>query len=422
MERIQVVPAELPIPLLQNLPGWAVDFAGIFWPRVLRHLIPLVLGWLLAYEIAANLVFHLYGLPDRATARSFLRRLRDPRMAGGATISVSPRDLETKRTTSARLRVGGPGRITIPLGHAAVTEINGRFYRVIGSGDHALDRFEYIHSLFDLRPQDRTDPEVILHSKEGLKILTDVSVTFRILAPDMTPSVQQPYPYAADILREMAYSQTNLPGGLTSSWEKDALGAVKGVLTATVASFTLDELLQDEQTEIGAHLTISRFVEREARSKLRDKGIELIRVRIGGFRFPEDVTELHIKYWRSYWDNQARLALAEGDAVAEEEMELARAEAGIEIFKAIADGMAQAHQQGYQGTYAEIIAIRSIEALEKMALESRDEINVPDGLLPQLQLLQNELRLDSHGGNAPELEVTEGSVEEIETADGNDNP
>jgi hypothetical protein len=413
MERIKLEPVDLPLPLLQNLPAWLVDFAGIFMPRVLRHFIPLVLGWLLAYEIAANLVYHLYDLPDRATARGFLRRLRDPRRAGATTVAVSPLDLESKRLGSARLRVGGPGRVSIPTGHAAVTEMNGRFYRVIGSGSHALDRFEYLHSLYDLRSQDRTDPEVELHSKEGLEFVTAVSVTFRIDAPELTASVQQPFPYDADTVRKLAYNQTNLPGGQISNWENTALSVVKAALAASVSSFSLNELLQDEQTEMGAHLTIRRNVEREARIRLREQGIELIRVRIGGFRFPEDVTDLHIQYWRTYWDNQARLTLAEGEAVALEDMDLARAGAEIELVKAVADGMEQARRQGYQGGMNEIVALRFVEALEKMALESKGEVTLPEQLLPQLQYLQNQLQLTAQVDSTTDEDITNGSVEDI---------
>ncbi|MFN2136980.1 MAG: SPFH domain-containing protein [Candidatus Promineifilaceae bacterium] len=393
MERIVLTPADIPLAVLQSLPAWLVNFGGVFLPRVLRHFIPIILGWFLAYDIAVNLVYHLYDLPDRAKARGFLRRLRDPRRAGGATIAVTPQDLDLLRLDSSRLRVGGPGRVSIPAGHAAVTELNGRFYRVVGSGSRALDRFEFIHSVYDLRPQDRTDPEVVLYSKEGLEFVTNVSVTFRIAAPDMAVSVEQPFPYDGQTLHNLAYSQINLPGNQVSNWEDAPLATVKGTLSSTVATFSLDELLQDDQTELGSHLTIRRNVEREARNKLREQGIDLIRVRIGGFRFPEDVTDLHIRFWQADWDNQARLMLAEGQAVALEEMETVRAEAELDLIKAIANGMQQARQQGYRGTINEVVALRFLEALEKMALESESEIDLPEKLLPQLQNLQSQLQL-----------------------------
>lgn len=413
MERIDLDAADLRLPIFQLLPPWLVDFAGIFLPRVLRHFIPLVLGWLLAYEIAANLVYHLYNLPDRAKARSFLRRLRDPRRAGGATIAISPQDLESKRLASARLRVGGPGRISIPAGHAAVTEINGRFYRVVGSGTHALDRFELVHSLYDLRPQDRTDPEVELHSKEGLAFATAVSVTFRIYAAELAASAQQPYPYDAETVRKLAYDRTNLPGGHISNWEDTALGAVKAALVASVSSFSLNDLLQDEQTEIGTHLTIRRNVEREARMRLHDQGIELIRVRIGGFRFPDDITDLHIQYWRTYWDNQARLTLAEGEAFAVEEMESVRAEAEVELVRAISRGVEQARRQSFQGNINEIIALRFVEALKKMALDSENVVVLPEQLMPQLLHMQEQLRLTAGIDLTADDDIVNGTANDL---------
>ena len=62
---------------------------------------------------------------------------------------------------------------------------------------------------------------------------------------------------------------------LWSLMEGSALGTVIGILRKTVASFSLDDLLQDAETELGAHLTIRSQVEREAREKLRQQGIEL---------------------------------------------------------------------------------------------------------------------------------------------------
>ena len=55
--------------------------------------------------------------------------------------------------------------------------------------------------------------------------------------------------------------------------------------------------------------------------------------------------------------------------------------------------MQQARRQGYSGTMSEVIALRFVEALEKMALESESEIVLPEKLLPQLRSLQDQLQL-----------------------------
>jgi regulator of protease activity HflC (stomatin/prohibitin superfamily) len=403
VERIDIsllIPS-FPIVDLQEL---LVQYVDIFI-RLARHYVPIILGWMLAYELALNLLLHLYDLPDRGKASELLRRLRDPRLAARKTLIISPQDLEAQRQESTRLRLGGPGRINIPDGNVAVSEINSRFYRVISSGQHALDRFEYIHTVLDLRPQDRTDPEVKLQSKDGLELVTDVSATFKIDAPDTNTSIEQPFPYDVETVRMLAYNEYNLADGKISSWEDNALATVKGALSASVSSFSLDQLLQDELTQIGAHLTIRRDVERDARIKLRDQGIDLIRVRIGGFRFSDDVTELRIKNWRTEWENQARIIRAEGEVRAIEEMEIARANAEIDLVKAISEGIQQARQQGYQGDIREIISLRFIELLEKMAIESGSEVHIPEKLLSQIQNLHNQLQ-----SNLGQNSITNGDI------------
>jgi regulator of protease activity HflC (stomatin/prohibitin superfamily) len=238
-----------------------------------------------------------------------------------------------------------------------------------------------------------------------LELVTDVSATFKIDAPDTNTSIEQPFPYDVETVRMLAYNEYNLADGKISSWEDNALATVKGALSASVSSFSLDQLLQDELTQIGAHLTIRRDVERDARIKLRDQGIDLIRVRIGGFRFSDDVTELRIKNWRTEWENQARIIRAEGEVRAIEEMEIARANAEIDLVKAISEGIQQARQQGYQGDIREIISLRFIELLEKMAIESGSEVHIPEKLLSQIQNLHNQLQ-----SNLGQNSITNGDI------------
>jgi hypothetical protein len=389
MERINLADYKLPFPL--PMTQLFIVIMTFFLPRVLRHFIPVLLGLLLAYEVAANLLFYLYDLPDHRDARALLFRLRSPGRSGVNSVTVTPQTLERQREESARIRAGGPGRFEIPAGHAAVTEHNGRYYRTLDAGRHLLDNFEHIHAVLDLRPQHRNNLEVKLQSREGLEVTTDVSVTFRISTGNSPVTPRRPFPYDPVAVRKLAYSQINLPGHRVGDWEGSALGTVTSILRKTVMAFSLDELLQDSQTEIGAHLTIRRQVEREARDKLRSQGIDLQRVRIGRFGFPDDVTSQHIAYWSTYWDNQAELARADGEAIALEEMEVARAEAEIEMIKAIVGGIQQARQQGYGGTESVVVALRLIEALERLALQSQTDVSLPAQMLNQLQILHQQL-------------------------------
>jgi hypothetical protein len=393
MERIDLTTYQLPVEIPLPLPQFVVSFSSLFLPRVLRHFIPVILGWLIAYEMATNLLYYLYDLPSRKMARSNLGRLRNPGRSKGKAIQVTAQNLTQMRKESAQLRAGGPGRVQIPAGQVAVTERNGRFYRLLDAGTHALDSFEYIHNVLDLRPQQRNNPEVRLQSREGLEVCTHVSITFRISSGPNPASPRQPYPYDAAAVRRMAYAQINLGDDREASWEGIALAVVTSILSKIVFTFSLDELLQDSQTEIGTHLTISQQVEREARLGLAKQGIELIRVRIGRFRFPNDVTSQHIEYWSTYWDAQAAMAGTEGEAVALEELEIAKAEAEMDMIRAIVEGVHQAKQQGFQGTTDEVVALRLVDVLEKLARQSQEDISVPNQMLTQIKTLQQQLLL-----------------------------
>ena len=317
MERIDLAEYKLPYPL--PLPQLFVSIMTFFLPRVLRHFIPVLVGLLLAYEAAANLLYYLYDLPDHTAARSFLLRLRNPSRYRGTTITVTPQTLERQREESARIRAGGPGRFAIPVGHVAVTEHNGRFYRTHNAGTHLLDNFEHIHAVLDLRPQHRNKSDVRLQSREGLEVTSDVSVTFRISSGSRRATPDEPFPFDPVAVRKLAYSQINLPDNRVGSWESAALGMVIGMLRKTVMAFSLDELLKEPQTDIGAHLTIRREVERGAREILRGQGVDLQRVRIGSFGFPDDVVSQYIAHWSAFRDSEAESARTDGEAFAVEE-------------------------------------------------------------------------------------------------------
>lgn len=391
MERIIVTPDQIPLPF--PIPPALANAAGILHPRVLRHLWPVLLGWLLAMELSVNLVYYLYDLPDRATARRFLRRLRDPRIGGKAIATTSAADLGLGRQERALLRVGGPGLLTIPPGQVGVSEVNSRYSRILPAGTHGLDRFERVHAILDLRPQERTDPEVRLHSREGLEVAAYVGVTFRVSRGTAMVSEQQPFPFDPEAVRMLAYDESNLPGESESEWQDTAVAVVAAVLADTVGRYSLNQLLQDERTEVGAHLNIRRDVEREARQKLAKRGIELLLIRIGRFRFPDDVTAQYISQWRDMQERSTRHNLIEREAIAFQAMETARAEAELELVRAMAASMANARRQGYSGPINDVMAVRFIQTLEQLARQSGLDVQLPDRLLPELHNLGQQLQL-----------------------------
>jgi regulator of protease activity HflC (stomatin/prohibitin superfamily) len=396
MERIDLAQYDFPIAL--PLPQSIINLTTAFLPRVLRHFIPVILGIWLAFEVAANFLYYLYDLPSHGESRRFLLSLRSPGSFWDQTVVVQPQTLEKQREESALFRAGGPGQFIIPAGHAAVTEQNGRYFRIVGEGPNQLQNFEYIHTILDLRRQDREKENVQLRSHEGLELTADVGVSFQIDTGRIPARQQKALPYDPQTIRELAYAQTNLPEERISGWDGIALSKVIDILRQKIMHASIDQLLDEPNTEIGAHIRIRDYVEGRARKNLGAKGIKLHRVRLGHFVFSDDVTNQHIDRWRAFLRGEAD----EEEFFALDEAEKAREKAETKLARELIDGMKRAKQQGHEGTASVEVAINSIEALESVAKQSRTETFVRASMLEELKAWRIELQ-----GNGDQDEVND---------------
>lgn len=381
-------------------------FVEFFHPRVLRHFIPIILGWWLAVQATVSMIQVLYDCTDRDTAKDFLRRHRKrPGSVSDYPVEVTPQSLESLRSESVLLRVGGPVTVQVPNGHAAVTELNGRFVRVLGPGIYNLDHFEYICNVINLQPQDRSDKDVKLVTKEGIPLTADINVVFRIDPGEELPSRSRPYPFDPDAVRRAAYAQS-VSGGTPSTWDKSPLGKAKGTLAAVVAQYRLDELLAPENSSREPHHAVRIETERKTRAALKEEGIQLVRLNIGRLSPPEEASRQYVEYWLANWRKRDQIALATGTASTLQEVEVARAEAEINMLQALVEGLRRGqHDQPGTDPSDIVLALRLIETLENLArqsgqyapgLEQRAQPLMSRLLQLQEQLRQHESDSRSH--------------------------
>ena len=90
------------------------------------------------------------------------------------TVTVNRETLSVKARCRATTAHWWAGTIRISDNEVLVTELNGRFNRVLGPGVHRLARFEYMRIALDLREQERSRDHVHLTTREGIQITTDV--------------------------------------------------------------------------------------------------------------------------------------------------------------------------------------------------------------------------------------------------------
>lgn len=375
LERIdgQVVLAAIFLPGLpaSQIPETAFSpvitlLAELFHPRVLRHLIPVFVGWWLAVEAAVSLVQVLYDCPDRKTAAEFLKRQR--RNTVSATelpYAVSPKTLDEMRRESMVVRVGGPMLVSLPEGHAAVTERNARFLRVLPPGGSRLERFEYVQAVIDLRTQTSKKENVSMLTKEGIELKTDVGLTFKLDHGQEAVTKLRPYPFIPDTVKRVAYAGAVGPNGKASSWEGGPIGKVVGTLSGLVSSYPLDELISPE-SPVEVHRLLVQKVTEGVWSGLEKDGVKPLRMHIGRLTPPKLVSEQHSAYWAAKQQRQEQLAHVNGTVQLLREAETARADAELLMIQALVEGVRRAQQEVGENLSGYLLAVRLLEALRQM--------------------------------------------------------
>ena len=365
---------------------------SFFHWKVLRHVLPLLVGWYFAYDAAVVLVKLLYDLPIREDARKFLGRLLGPSAALGAVPEILPATLSEERDSSVMLRVGGPGRVKIPAGHVMITELNGRFLRILPAGKHTLGRFEYIHAALNLQPQTRSNDQFTAYSRDGIELRAGLSLTYRIKMGDQVVTTENPFPYDETAVHTAAYAQTVLDdSGTVATWEDAPLNMATGTLIGILAGFKLDEIIAPERPSEEPFRTLNNKLKQKLRNSLNGMGIDLLAVNIERLDLPPGVNEQYIDYWKSHWQSQALVNLVDGTATAVEELKIARAEAEMTMIQAILEGVQRARREGATAQMDEIVALRLVDALEMMARQSEQISPLPQALLPQLDYLREQL-------------------------------
>ena len=378
-------------PALAQIP-FALTIREMLSLQVLRHLIPVAVGWWLAYEAAVSVVQHLYDLPDKSSGRRFLSRLQSS--SGGANstpLAINPDTFAADRAKSVLLRVGGPGKIKLPATYVGVTEMNDRFCRVLSPGTSNLHAFEYLHSVLDLRQQDRFKQIITLTSRDGLTFTASINIVYRIKTGD-PPTQQKPYPFDPEAVKAAAYTQTVVDNeGTVQGWEGAPLGMAIGILNGIVRQYALDEIFFPRRKEDALFEVIQNEFRRKLHGGLSNIGLEMLEAHVVNMELPEEIKDLYVEYWQSVSQTDIELRRVEGKAIKVERLEAARADAEETMIDAILEGIHKAQQSGSTTNVSEVVALRLVEALESMAVSAPYSNTQTDNYLPALEQIRADL-------------------------------
>jgi regulator of protease activity HflC (stomatin/prohibitin superfamily) len=386
LEHVDITPFWTQTLLMPNVSP-LVYLGGFLHWRVLRHFLPLLAGWFFAREAAMLLVQRLYDLPDKNAGLRYLNRLSRSGDAG-ERVEISAQSLRSERDTSVLLRIGGPGLVQVPAGAVLVSEIEGRFHRILPAGAHLLVRAEFPYKLLELRPQERAANDIPLITKDGIAVSAHIGLTYQLRRGAELPTMAEPFPYDETAVRAAAYVETVLEDGSVAAWEDVPLNAARGLLRQITAYYPLDNLIAPESPGDDPLSALKNELSRKLSARLDGIGIDLLDVRVGPLKLPDQISDAYIEYWRTQLQGQMDVRLQNGLAMANETLDIARAEAEMTMIQAILEGVQRASESGATTHMDEIVALRLVEMLENIAEQTR-----PSGQAThKLQSIQQELR------------------------------
>lgn len=392
----QVTASALPgtQPVIRTLGGF---LDTMLTRQALRHALPPIAGFVLAILVAASFVNDLFELSDLRLSYDYLFAslfgLGYPRLFlrdgnGGPAEAANP-----------LLKIGGPGRVGLGTGLAAVFEQVAGPSSVFGAGWHFVRRFETLREVFDLRDQFRTVPEIKAMSKDGIPVtVKDVQMSFRLrTGSNRIRTEADPFPFSVSALRRAAYNKTVGSSG-PAPWADSVAGAIAGQIRSMIAQRRLDNLIAARDGDPRAEM-LAEFSTSKTRQKYADMGAEVLWVSLGHFETPAEVSAQRIRTWQADWQRLAKVTEAEGQAERVRLEEQMRGEEVTDLLNAIENGIQP--RLDAQMSASDVFYLQMAETLEAYA--SR-QVALSGQVQPDLARLARRLR--QIGGSSNLLPLT----------------
>jgi hypothetical protein len=280
-------------------------------------------------------------------------------------------------------------RAGIAESHLATALTKGGVYtRADGPGYVKLNKGETVHELVDLRRHLRTMPVTVV-TRDGIEIETAVIVIFQLKAspPEEAP-LEQPYHYDEDAIFHALYGASVDAQQTARHWSERPAPVAASHLVATIATYTLDELIQPLDPQATPLVSIKSAVKQLTSAEMEAHGIEIVAVAVGQLKPPEDVTGERIKAWQAEWERQIQAEQAAGSAEALRRVQLAQARVQMEMIDSITGSIEMMSRQG-DVDVSEVVTLRMIEILERAVSDDAIKALLPHHIINSLDQIQN---------------------------------
>lgn len=271
----RVHPLVLGPELIRNL---LYPIRALFAADVFRHILIGAFAFWVAYRIAAVYLDDIFELKDIPLAGRFIRQ------TAFATkydlIEIKDAKVAPEHRQSPIVRIGGPGMVRVYLENAALFEkIDGTprvirpTVRVRGTGEQAkarrkgllarllrrpgrrpaarrgggrisssdsveiIEGFERLRRVIDLRDQ-VVELNIFGRTRDGIRVeAKDVRLVFSVYRDGRVPTLDHPYPFQDEAIRNLVYDQP------PQNWTETMKGLIHRELGDFIAKHTLNEFL-----------------------------------------------------------------------------------------------------------------------------------------------------------------------------------
>jgi regulator of protease activity HflC (stomatin/prohibitin superfamily) len=257
------------------------------------------------------------------------------------------------------------------------------FMRPAGPGFVNLFNKEEIRQVIDLRVQLRTQP-VFASTRDGIPLETTITVIFQVKQdPEDRSQAQLLFPFDKEAVFQISYLHTINEQGVFYGWTEQITPRAAALLVREIAQYNLDALIHYPSTAVSPFQTISRHIQQTLQGQHDLRGIQIMVVKVGSLKLPEDIQKQNIANWQAEWQRKIQIEKASGDAEVIRRMKQARARAQIEIIETIVHNLEAMRQEG-EAELNQVIILRLIDALEEAVASDAPPAFVPHRIMAGL--------------------------------------
>jgi regulator of protease activity HflC (stomatin/prohibitin superfamily) len=291
-------------------------------------------------------------------------------------------------------RFGGPATLIVQEGHAVILEKPGALSRVVGKGTDQLGKFERVSAVVELTSNSQSLEEENVVTKDGVSLdRVQAIVFYKVVPGDPNKSGYHEngqYPFNEDVVYKF-WSTTG-----EQTWQNSVKAIAKAVLRDVIATVEVDKIFTNadefrrkmkgdkglEPTTAEFRGDLCNYINRITEPLL---GIRITTADIGGIELPEDARRQLMEKWMAEVERKTIIARSQAAATALSVQEMARAEAQKRMIGMISEAITKAGSSGQPEAAEQIVRLRLIEALEKMATEHASGLFLPSEMLAWLR-------------------------------------